>query len=160
MATETQNKNEFENKMGDKVNYYQKLILEYYEPKLQFYLEQTNLLKQELEQFNELREKIFLIQENNLVKLKTQVEIGPNYYVQAIIEDTTKIFVNVGLGFHVEFTLPEALKFIDKKTQLISNKMNKIHAQTMDIQATIKLIYFAIEEALKLPEKKKSQIIF
>ncbi len=31
--------------------------------------------------------------------------------------DTSKIFVQVGLGFHVEFTLPEALAFIDKKEE-------------------------------------------
>lgn len=29
--------------------------------------------------------------------------------------DTSKIVVNVGLGFHVDYTLDEALKFIDAK---------------------------------------------
>ena len=31
--------------------------------------------------------------------------------------DASKIFIQVGFGFFVEFTLPEAVKFIDKKVK-------------------------------------------
>ena len=34
--------------------------------------------------------------------------------------DTSKVFVDVGLGFHVEFTLDEAAQFIDKKEKVLT----------------------------------------
>jgi prefoldin subunit 5 len=38
-----------------------------------------------------------------------------------ISPDTSKVIVNVSLGIHVEFSLTEALEFIDKK----ENHLNK-----------------------------------
>lgn len=35
-------------------------------------------------------------------------------------QDASMIFVQIGFGFFVEFTLKEALKFIDKKTKLLT----------------------------------------
>jgi len=36
-------------------------------------------------------------------------------YCQAEVPDTSHIFVNVGLGFHAELTLEEAVAFAEKK---------------------------------------------
>merc|ERR1719223_1347481 len=48
-------------------------------------------------------------------KLKTQVDIGCHFFCQARVPDSSRIFVDVGYGFHVEFTLAEALEFIEDK---------------------------------------------
>ena len=43
------------------------------------------------------------------------VNLGSEVYAQAKAHDRNHIFVNIGLGFFVEFTLDEALAFIEKK---------------------------------------------
>ena len=48
-------------------------------------------------------------------ELKSLVNIGSEVYAQAKAPERKHIFVNIGLGFHVEFTLDEALVYIEKK---------------------------------------------
>ena len=69
----------------------------------------------QLEQYDILRTNIFLMKKEQDKQLKSLVNIGSEVYAQAKTPDRKLIFVNIGLGFHVEFTLDEALAFIDKK---------------------------------------------
>ncbi|KAI9365902.1 hypothetical protein BD770DRAFT_312557, partial [Pilaira anomala] len=62
-----------------------------------------------------LKAQIDTIKDNDLKELKTMVDLGSQFYVQGHIPDTKYIYVNVGFGFHVQFTLKEALAFIKKK---------------------------------------------
>ncbi len=84
----------------------------------------------------ELKSSIELLQANKVTSMKTMVDLGCDFYMKAKVyefffhhsitslnlnrPDISKIFVLVGLGFHVEFTLPEALAFVDKKEQILS----------------------------------------
>ncbi|KAI3879317.1 hypothetical protein MKX03_031786 [Papaver bracteatum] len=52
-----------------------------------------------------------LTYKNAVMSLRTLVNLGSEVYMQADVH----IFVDVGLGFHVEFTWPEALEFISLK---------------------------------------------
>jgi len=54
--------------------------------------------------------------------------------------DTSKIFVSVGFGFFVEFTLSEALKFIEKKSKFLTTKTTELTADASRIKAHIKLV--------------------
>lgn len=69
----------------------------------------------QLEQYDILRTNIFLMKKEQDKQLKSLVNIGSEVYAQAKTPDRKHIFINIGLGFHVEFTLDEALAFIDKK---------------------------------------------
>lgn len=40
--------------------------------------------------------------------------------------DTSRIMVKVGLGFHVEFTLTEALEFIDQKEKDLTKSVSSL----------------------------------
>lgn len=83
----------------------------------------------------ELKSNIDLLQTNQLSSFKTKINLGNEFYMQAKVyvssneneltnsiyrPDTSRIFVNIGLGFHVEFTLPEALEFVDKKERTLT----------------------------------------
>lgn len=85
-----------------------------------------------------LRNDITILRENELTSVKTLVDLGCNIYCQAQLyakcasvnafpvailtkyaphrPDVSRIFVDVGFGFHAELTLDEALAFIAKKT--------------------------------------------
>lgn len=53
-------------------------------------------------------------------ELKSLVNVGSEVYMQAKAQDRKYIFINIGLGFHAQFTLDEALVFLEKKL----NKLN------------------------------------
>ena len=69
----------------------------------------------QLEQFDILRTNILLMKKEQDKELKSLVNIGSEVYAQAKAPERKHIFVNIGLGFHVEFTLDEALVYIEKK---------------------------------------------
>ncbi|ORX42936.1 hypothetical protein DM01DRAFT_1296239, partial [Hesseltinella vesiculosa] len=64
-----------------------------------------------------LGHQINTVQHGDHGPLKTMVDLGSQFYVQAHIPDSAYIFVQVGFGFHVQFTLDEAQQFIGKKVQ-------------------------------------------
>lgn len=43
------------------------------------------------------------------------INMGCEFYMQSVVEDVKTIFVNVGLGFHVQMTMDEALAFTHTK---------------------------------------------
>ncbi|KAL7262777.1 hypothetical protein ACSBR1_001020 [Camellia fascicularis] len=62
--------------------------------------------------FSDLRKSIENLEKNSVTSLKTLVNLGSEVYMQADVPDTRRIFVDIGLGFHVEFTWSEALNYI------------------------------------------------
>ncbi|KAM7459849.1 hypothetical protein LguiA_036167 [Lonicera macranthoides] len=67
--------------------------------------------------FSELRRNIENLEKNSATSLRTSVNIGSEVYMQADVPDTWHIFVDVGLGFHAEFTWSEALNYISARQQ-------------------------------------------
>ncbi|XP_055800510.1 uncharacterized protein LOC129869897 isoform X2 [Solanum dulcamara] len=70
--------------------------------------------------FSDLRSNIENLEKNSVTNLKTLVNIGSEVYVQADVPDSTHIFVDVGLGFHVEFTWSEALNYISAREEKLA----------------------------------------
>lgn len=70
-----------------------------------------------VEQYEVLRTNIQMMKKEEEKELKSLVNIGSEVYMQARCPEKKYIYVNVGLGFHVQFTLDEALAFIEKKTK-------------------------------------------
>ena len=89
---------------------------------------------------NELYTTITVMKQTSLVDVNAQVNLGNNFFVQAVMyvgcrmstsafcitfdsmcsPDARMVFVDVGVGgFHVEFTLDEAMVFISKKQVLL-----------------------------------------
>ncbi|XP_071926638.1 uncharacterized protein [Coffea arabica] len=62
--------------------------------------------------FSDLKRNIETLENNSVTSLRTLVNLGSEVYMQADVPDTSRIFVDVGLGFHVEFTWSEALQYI------------------------------------------------
>ncbi|KAF8399534.1 hypothetical protein HHK36_015401 [Tetracentron sinense] len=80
----------------------------------------------------DLKKNIDNLEKNGVTSLRTMVNLGSEVYMQADVyvfdisfpgasrrcfhlPDTRHIFVDIGLGFHVEFTWSEALEFISVK---------------------------------------------
>lgn len=91
-------------------------------------------------------------------ELKTQVDLGCNFYCQARITDPSKILVSVGYGFYVEFTLDEALKFVEKKCSQLTTYSSKLGQDSARIKANIKLVMEGLRELQDLAPAKKQAI--
>lgn len=100
----------------------------------------------ELSTYLELRNNIELLKNNQLKEIKTMIDLGSHFYVKAKVFDTSRIYVHVGLGFHVEFTLDEALKFIDVKEKHINIYIEELTKKINKIRAQINYMYQGIKE--------------
>lgn len=91
-----------------------------------------------------------MIKSNELTEMKTQVDLGSNFYVQAKIPDTKYIYVNVGFGFHSQLTLDEALAFITRKEAFLQKKAGRYTEKAAQIRAHIKIVLEAMAEIMNL----------
>ncbi|XP_055810006.1 uncharacterized protein LOC129880136 [Solanum dulcamara] len=103
--------------------------------------------------FSDLRSNIENLEKNSVTNLKTLVNIGSEVYVQADVPDTTHIFVDVGLGFHVEFTWSEALNYISAREEKLARQIEEYTRLIASIKAQIKMVCEGIRELLQLPEE-------
>ena len=79
-------------------------------------------------------------------KLNTRVDLGCNFYANAVVEDTSKIFVSIGYGFYLEMQFDEALKFVDKKVKLLNESADELTNKACEIKANIKFVLEGIRE--------------
>ncbi|XP_070559062.1 protein UXT-like [Ptychodera flava] len=146
-----------------KVLEYERFVNEVLRADLRKVYESRDKLYSQISEYLQLRTVIEKIQESELEKngLKTRVDLGCNFYVQATVPDASRIFVAVGFGFFVEFTLPEALRFIEKKIKLLTEQTEKLTKDSAKIKAHIKLVLEGLKElqGIKdLPEEKQTVV--
>ncbi|CAO3664096.1 unnamed protein product [Umbelopsis ramanniana] len=132
------------------LNKYDQFVNEKLKPNLKATLDARDSLYDLTSEYLKLKLQIETIQNNDLMEMKTMVDLGSNFYVQAKIPDTKFVYINVGFGFHVQMTLKEALEFIEKKTQQLQNRADKYTEEAAKIRANIKLVMRAIQEVLEL----------
>ncbi|XP_055800802.1 uncharacterized protein LOC129869897 isoform X6 [Solanum dulcamara] len=104
--------------------------------------------------FSDLRSNIENLEKNSVTNLKTLVNIGSEVYVQADVPDSTHIFVDVGLGFHVEFTWSEALNYISAREEKLARQIKEYTRLVASIKVQIKMVCEGIRELLQLPEER------
>ncbi|XP_078520909.1 protein UXT isoform X2 [Lissotriton helveticus] len=103
-----------------KILEYEKFINEVLQQDLQKVLEQRDVIYEKIAQYLQLKNVVERLQESEQEVLKMQVDLGCNFFVDAEVPDPSKVFVAIGYGFFAELTLAEALKFIEKKSQLLT----------------------------------------
>ncbi|XP_057543573.1 uncharacterized protein LOC130821809 [Amaranthus tricolor] len=101
--------------------------------------------------FSELKRNIENLEKNSVSSIKTLVNLGSEVYMQAEVPDTRHIFVDVGLGFHVEFTWCEALRYISVREERLAKQIDDYTHLIASIKAQIKLVCEGIRELLQIP---------
>ncbi|KAF2299118.1 hypothetical protein P3X46_017275 [Hevea brasiliensis] len=104
--------------------------------------------------FSDLRRNIENLEKNSVTSLRTLINLGSEVYMQADVPDTQRIFVDIGLGFHVEFTWSEALNYISLREEKIARQIEDYTRQIASIKAQIKLVCEGIRELLQIPAEK------
>ncbi|GAA0138360.1 general transcription factor [Lithospermum erythrorhizon] len=104
--------------------------------------------------FSDLKKNIENLENNSVTSLRTMVNIGSEVYAQADVPDTRCIFVDVGLGFFVEFTWSEAVNYIKTREERIERQIEEYTRLIASIKAQIKLVCEGIRELLELPAER------
>ncbi|KAK1801088.1 hypothetical protein P4O66_022788 [Electrophorus voltai] len=128
---------------------------------LQTVLEQRDGVYEKIAQYLQLKNTIKSIQEAGSKELKTDVDLGCNFYIQAHVPDASKIYVAVGYGFFVELTHSEALTFIEKKTSQLTEYSEVLSKDAAKIKANIRMVLEGLRElqGLKdLPETQRREV--
>lgn len=141
-----------------KVEKYEEFVGNVLQPDLQAVLGDRDKLYEAIAAHSQLKQTIKCMQQLPTTDgLRTQVDLGCNFYVQAHVPDTSFIYVNVGLGFHLQFTHEEALKFIDKKLDILNKEVKESTEKSAKIKGDIKFVLEAIRELQDLDISEKSK---
>nr|VDC97535.1 unnamed protein product [Brassica rapa] len=111
---------------------------------------------EEQKELSDLRKNIETLEKNGVNSLKTMVNLGSEVYMQAEVPDTRHIFMDVGLGFYVEFTRQEALDYIPKREELVKKQLDEVTKVIAQIKGRIKLAHHQIQQILNLPDENPS----
>jgi len=129
----------------------------------------TEKIQQKHNEYSALRQSLVALQsaheserassgEEEVGPMKTRINIGNEFYMQAVVPNPTYVFVDVGLGFHVELRLDEAVRWIDEKLPTLQKRIDRLKQQTADIQSKIKLVYEGIAQIMQLQERNDEKI--
>ncbi|XP_074501071.1 protein UXT isoform X1 [Sebastes fasciatus] len=124
-------------------------------------LEQRDSVYEKISQYLQLKNTIQSLQEAGSQQLKTDVDLGCNFFVQAEVEDSSRIFVAVGYGFFVEMNHDEALRFIDKKTSQLTAFTEQLTKDSAKIKANIRMVLEGLRELqgmTDLPESRRREV--
>lgn len=147
--------------INEKILQYETFISDVLKRDLEKVLEQRDGVYEKMSQYLQLKNTIESLQESDTKELKTEIDLGCNFYVQAYVEDSSKIFVAVGYGFFVELTHAEALKFIEKKTNQLTAQMEVLTKDSAKLKANIRMVLEGLRELQglpDLPETKKREV--
>ncbi|XP_029911292.1 protein UXT isoform X2 [Myripristis murdjan] len=140
----------------EKVLQYETFISDVLRTDLQRVLEQRDGVYEKIAQYLQLKNTIECLQSGSQ-QLKTEVDLGCNFHVQAHVEDASRIFVAVGYGFFVEMTHDEALRFIDKKTRQLTAFTELLTKDSAKIKANIRMVLEGLRELQGLSDEPDSR---
>ena len=151
--------------ISPKVQKYETFLNEKLKTDLKATHEARDKLYQEMVEYVQLKQLIDSLrkQEQNTTNpskkniLKTKMDLGCNFYAQAVVPDCSRIYVCVGYGYFLEMTLDEAYEFVEKKIKLLTHKSQMYHKDSAKIKAHIRLVMEALREMqnLNMTEKQK-----
>mmetsp|Transcript_35408 Transcript_35408/g.53242 ORF Transcript_35408/g.53242 Transcript_35408/m.53242 type:complete len:182 (-) Transcript_35408:185-730(-) len=123
--------------MARKVTEYEAYIEEVLKRDLKASLDEFRKEQEVMEQILELRRSIDLFLREKVTEFESMVDVGCQMYVKAFVPDTEKLFLDVGMGFHLEMTLMEAREFLEHKEAFVNSQLEARKKETAKIKATI-----------------------
>jgi prefoldin alpha subunit len=121
---------------------------------LKNYEQQLAKINTDISEYLQIKKVIEHIKDDKV--LKTQVNIGGSFFMQAKVNDLEKMLVNVGLDVYVEFTLDEAVKYVDFKVKVLTKEADVIREESLKTRANIKLALLCIGEQQNMYAKERS----
>ena len=135
-----------EETIEEKVDRYSKFVDEKLRVKLAQVLEQREEVVKEIEAYEKLRGTVEVMRESGSSRAKSMINVACELYMQASIPDTSKIMVNIGLGFFVELTLAEAADFIQQRCDHLQERADKLSHEASEVNGQIEVVLRGLQE--------------
>mmetsp|Transcript_15196 Transcript_15196/g.32755 ORF Transcript_15196/g.32755 Transcript_15196/m.32755 type:complete len:157 (-) Transcript_15196:634-1104(-) len=114
---------------------------------------QRTELQQKIDAYRDLKLNTeMLMKEDSSKPIRTLVNLGSDFFCQAEVPNTRWIYVDVGLGFHVQLTPAETAKHAEERMKAIEVLAAKQSDQIAAIKANIKLVGEGVRELMCLPQ--------
>ena len=139
--------------MLSKVIKYESFVNDRLKSDLKTVLECRSKLFTQIASYETLKTCIEKMKQTPTGEMKALSDLGCNFYCKAKVLDTSKMCVEVGLGFFVELTLDEAHRFVERKLEMLKRECEMITEEATQINAKIRLVLEALSEIqLSKPE--------
>ncbi|CAD7705199.1 unnamed protein product [Ostreobium quekettii] len=104
-------------------------------------LDQQGRLERAKVEFEDLERAILARREGGVpAQLRTRVELGSGVYMQALAPDADMVYVNVGLGFHVECSWEDAERIAALKKEALDEQIRARDGAVGDLRARERLL--------------------
>ncbi|KAL1230730.1 GATOR complex protein [Trichinella spiralis] len=134
-----------------RVHAIEKFINERLKPDLREQQEKHQRILDDICEYQLLLQSIAVIKSlRPLKKLKMKVNLGLGFFAQAVVNDPNHIFIDVGCGTFVEFTLDEADVVINERLQLLKMLSKKQLAVIGSIKAHISLLVYGLGRVMQM----------
>ncbi|KRY49916.1 Nitrogen permease regulator 3-like protein [Trichinella britovi] len=141
-----------------RVHAIEKFINERLKPDLREQQEKHQRILDDICEYQLLLQSIAVIKSlRPLKKLKMKVNLGLGFFAQAVVNDPNHIFIDVGCGTFVEFTLDEADVIINERLQLLKMLSKKQLAVIGSIKAHISLLVYGLGRVMQMNDYSSSQ---
>jgi prefoldin alpha subunit len=126
-------------------------IKESVEPRLEHALADAHTLRQHRSKLAELRNALVALRrtrhdENDV--FQAQLQLGARFYLDATVPDTSRLYVDVGLGYHAEMSVAEALDFCDDRDASLAAREAALGAEAAALKARARLLVGAIDHLI------------
>jgi len=111
--------------IAEKIEEYSRFVSEKLHPELRSAETARNEVRAEIHEYKELGEKLKDFQKENKHDLETMVDLGHQTVYCNAVANLDKIYVHVGMGFHVEMSIAEAIRFIGKRVSFLEKDVLK-----------------------------------
>ena len=120
-----------------KVEEYSKFVKDTLRPDLLRAISQEQETATEISDYQELKQRLEEMIESDVSvnRLMSKVDLGhEKVYCRANITDASRVFVHVGIGFHAELLLSEAIAFVDKRITFLESVLRYRSAKSTEIK--------------------------
>mmetsp|Transcript_33427 Transcript_33427/g.105943 ORF Transcript_33427/g.105943 Transcript_33427/m.105943 type:complete len:174 (+) Transcript_33427:50-571(+) len=123
--------------IGSKLAEYEGFVEKVLKAELRRSLDDFRQQRELLEQCRELRRGLDQLVQGSVTELETMVELGCQFFAKALVPDTSRVFVDVGLGFRLEMPLADARDFLSSKEEYLLGVLELRKRRTAQIKADV-----------------------
>jgi prefoldin subunit 5 len=113
------------NDIGNKVEEYTTFVGSRLRPELERAEQSRKETRDEISGYKDLEGRLRHFKENKVTNYESTVDLGFQMISCNATGNATKLYVHVGMGFHVEMTIEEAITFVRKRVNFLENDVLK-----------------------------------
>jgi prefoldin alpha subunit len=135
---------EIQQKISEYANFLQFRL----QPELEVVEAARNQARTTVAEYEELKKRLLAMQQDPPKEAEHIVDLGyKTVFCRAVAEDPNTIFVHVGMGFHVEFQIPEAIAFVEKRITFLRDEiLSGKEQKTVEVQDHIQSAQMILDE--------------